>query len=87
MVAMAELREMIAALGFSDVKTLLQSGNVVFRGPAKATAKLEAQLEAALEKRFGMHVDFTCGPRTSGAPSSPRTRSRPRRRRIPATCS
>jgi len=58
MVAMAELREMIAALGFSDVKTLLQSGNAVFRGPAKATAKLEGQLEAALEKRFGMHVDF-----------------------------
>jgi uncharacterized protein (DUF1697 family) len=54
MVAMAELREMVAALGFRDVKTLLQSGNVVFRGPAKA----ESQLEAALEKRFGMHVDF-----------------------------
>lgn len=58
MVAMAELREMVTALGFSDVKTLLQSGNVVFRGPAKAPAKLESQLEAALEKRFGMHVDF-----------------------------
>jgi uncharacterized protein (DUF1697 family) len=58
MVAMAELREMVAGLGFSDVKTLLQSGNVVFRGPAKAPAKLEAQLEAALEKRFGMNVDF-----------------------------
>ena len=58
MVAMAELREMVTALGFSDVKTLLQSGNVVFRGPAKATARLESQLEAALEKRFGMHVDF-----------------------------
>ena len=58
MVAMAELREMVTALGFSDVKTLLQSGNVVFRRPARASAKLESQLEAALEKRFGMHVDF-----------------------------
>jgi len=57
-VAMADLREMIAALGFSDVRTLLQSGNVVFRGPAKASATLEAQLEAALEKRLGMHVEF-----------------------------
>jgi uncharacterized protein (DUF1697 family) len=63
MVAMAELREMVTALGFSDVKTLLQSGNVVFRGPAKAPAKLEIQLEAALEKRFGMHVD--CHVRTA----------------------
>ena len=57
-VAMADLREMIAGLGFSDVKTLLQSGNVVFRGPARAPARLEAQLEAALEKRLGMKVDF-----------------------------
>ena len=58
MVAMAELREMVTALGFRDVKTLLQSGNIVFRGPARGTAKLESQLEAALEKCFGMHVDF-----------------------------
>src|SRR5204862_2732684 len=53
MVAMADLRDMITSLGFSDVKTLLQSGNVVFRGPAKSPAKLEARLEAALEKRLG----------------------------------
>jgi uncharacterized protein (DUF1697 family) len=58
MVAMAELREMIAGLGFSDVKTLLQSGNVVFRGPAKSPAKVEQQLEAALEKRLGKTIDF-----------------------------
>ena len=45
---------MIEALGFKDVKTLLQSGNVVFRGAAKAPAKLESQLEAALEKRLGI---------------------------------
>ena len=57
-VAMADLRQMIEALGFSDVKTLLQSGNVVFRGPAKASARLEAQLEAALETRLGMNVEF-----------------------------
>jgi uncharacterized protein (DUF1697 family) len=58
MVAMADLREMIEALGFKDVRTLLQSGNVVFRGRAKAPAKLESQLEAALEKRLGLKVDF-----------------------------
>ena len=58
MVAMADLRDLVAKLGFSDVKTLLQSGNLVFRGPAKAPAKLEAQLEAAFEKRLGFHVEF-----------------------------
>lgn len=58
MIPMADLRDLIAALGFSDVTTLLQSGNVVFRGAATAPAKLEAQLEAALEKRFGFSVEF-----------------------------
>jgi uncharacterized protein (DUF1697 family) len=58
MVAMSELREMIAGLGFRDVKTLLQSGNVVFRGPAKAPTRVESQLEAALEKRLGRTIDF-----------------------------
>jgi uncharacterized protein (DUF1697 family) len=63
MIAMADLREMVAALGFTDVTTLLQSGNVVFRGPAKATATLESQLQTAIEKRFGMRVD--CHVRTA----------------------
>ena len=58
MVAMADLRDMITKLGFSDVKTLLQSGNVVFRSPVKAPAKLESLLEAALEKRLGLKVEF-----------------------------
>jgi uncharacterized protein (DUF1697 family) len=58
LVAMSDLREMIAGLGFSEVKTLLQSGNVVFRGAAKAPAKVEAQLEAALQKRLGRTIDF-----------------------------
>ena len=58
MVAMADLRDMITKIGFSDVKTLLQSGNVVFRAAAKVPAKLESQLEAELEKRLGLKVEF-----------------------------
>jgi uncharacterized protein (DUF1697 family) len=58
MVAMADLRDVVEKLGYTDVKTLLQSGNVVFRGPAKPPARLEAQLEAAFEKRHGFHVEF-----------------------------
>jgi uncharacterized protein (DUF1697 family) len=58
MVAMADLRDIVAKLGFTDVTTLLQSGNVVFRGAPKAAAKLESQLEAALEKRLGFNVEF-----------------------------
>lgn len=58
MVAMAELRDMLTALGFKDAKTLLQSGNAVFRGPAKAPAKLEAVLEAETKKRLGLTCDY-----------------------------
>ncbi len=58
MVAMADLREMVTGLGFSEVKTLLQSGNVVFRGAAAAPGKIETRLEAALEKRTGLQVAF-----------------------------
>jgi len=58
MVAMAELRDMLTALGFADVKTLLQSGNAVFRGKAQAPARLEQLLEAEMKRRFGMSCDY-----------------------------
>jgi uncharacterized protein (DUF1697 family) len=58
MVAMAELREMLTILGFADAKTLLQSGNAVFRGAARPCGKLEQLLESEMTKRFGMSCDF-----------------------------
>ena len=57
LVAMAALSELVAGLGFERVRTLLQSGNVVFDAPAAAAAKLEQRLEAAIAKRFGYDVD------------------------------
>jgi uncharacterized protein (DUF1697 family) len=58
MVAMADLRAMLSKMGFENVQTLLQSGNVVFSAPKKSPAALEAQLEAALEKALEMKIDF-----------------------------
>jgi uncharacterized protein (DUF1697 family) len=52
---MAELREVFLGLGHSDVKTLLQSGNVVFTASGKASA-LEAQLHEGILARFGFDV-------------------------------
>jgi uncharacterized protein (DUF1697 family) len=49
---MAELREVCEKLGWSNVRTLIQSGNVVFDHAAKP-AHLEAMLEQAIEARFG----------------------------------
>lgn len=53
-VAMSDLRGLVEEIGLSDVQTLLQSGNLLFSGPSKPTATLEAQLEAALLKRLGL---------------------------------
>ena len=51
-VPMKDLAALFEAAGFSDVKTYIQSGNVVFSGPKADTAALAA----AIEKRFGFAV-------------------------------
>jgi uncharacterized protein (DUF1697 family) len=57
-VAMADLRDLFAALGFRDVRTLLQSGNVVFRAHDEPTADLERLLETDAAKHLDTHPDF-----------------------------
>jgi len=50
----AEHRAAFEELGFSDVKTLLASGNVLF--DAKPTKTLKDKIEAGLEAQFGFEV-------------------------------
>jgi uncharacterized protein (DUF1697 family) len=50
-VPMAELRALCAGLGWSDVATYIQSGNLVFAADGRA-ADLEAELEKALAKQM-----------------------------------
>lgn len=50
---MAELKRCFEAAGFSDVKTVLGSGNVVFSAPSASEAKLARQAEAAMERELG----------------------------------
>jgi len=57
-VAMAELRETVAGLGFGDVRTILQSGNLIFRCDARTSASLEEMLEAEAKGRLKLHADF-----------------------------
>ena len=45
---MAELRADVAALGFTDVETYIQSGNVVFAAKKTSPSRLAADLEAAI---------------------------------------
>ena len=52
---MAELRELLEGHGHEDVRTHLQSGNVVLSSPL-GPRKLEAQLERQLAAGLGMEV-------------------------------
>jgi uncharacterized protein (DUF1697 family) len=56
LVAMAELAECFRAAGFGDVRTYIQSGNVLFTTDHTPGAKLEAALERMLDKRFGIPI-------------------------------
>lgn len=58
MVAMAGLREMLEELGFTDVKSLLQSGNLVFGSNRLAGPALENKLESETAKRLKVSCDY-----------------------------
>ncbi len=55
-VPMAELRALLEELGYEDVRTLLQSGNVGVSSGKSAKAVRE-ELEAAIADRFGVETD------------------------------
>ena len=57
-VGMADLKALLAGLGFADAQTLLQSGNIVFTGGNKTTASLEQALERAAAKQLELETDF-----------------------------
>ncbi|OFV81730.1 MAG: hypothetical protein A2Y78_03010 [Acidobacteria bacterium RBG_13_68_16] len=57
-VAMADLRDLLTALGFADVRSLLQSGNLVFRARARTGGQLERMLETETEKRLALQTSF-----------------------------
>src|SRR5262244_2844368 len=50
---MPELRRAFESAGFTNVKTLLGSGNVIFDAPKSANAALEKKAEAAMQKKLG----------------------------------
>ena len=63
MVSMSDLRSLFEAHGFDDVRSLLQTGNLVFRGGTKTGAALERLLESEAERR--LHLSTTFIVRTS----------------------
>ena len=55
-VSMAAVKEALVDLGLSDVRTYINSGNVIFSTRASDTQKLAARIEKALEKSTGMPI-------------------------------
>jgi uncharacterized protein (DUF1697 family) len=53
-VPMSDLCKLVADLGFADVRSVLNSGNVVFSGPRKKPAEVAAAIEEALVLRLGV---------------------------------
>lgn len=51
--AMPKLKRAFEAAGFTDVKTLLSSGNVVFSTGSASVPAIEKKAEAAMEKHLG----------------------------------
>ena len=49
---MPELKSCFESAGFTDVKTVLSSGNVVFNAAAASNAGLETKAEAAMEQKL-----------------------------------
>ena len=52
---MAELRALCAELGWEEVETYIQSGNIVFSASGKPAA-LEQRLEKSIRERLGLDV-------------------------------
>jgi len=55
-VPMADLRDVATSLGWTDVATHLQSGNLLFTAQG-SDVELSKTLSAALKERFSMHID------------------------------
>jgi uncharacterized protein (DUF1697 family) len=57
-VAMSDLQKLFAGLGYTNVRTLLQSGNVVFQAEATPPADLERLLETEAATQLNLRTDF-----------------------------
>jgi uncharacterized protein (DUF1697 family) len=58
-VAMSDLRALVEDLGYRDVRTLLNSGNVVFTVPASDRKAPATRIEKAIATRLGLSARVT----------------------------
>src|SRR4051794_25923631 len=53
---MPALKSLCRELGYTDVVTYIQSGNVVFGSTARRAAVVEGAMETGIEKEFGLKI-------------------------------
>jgi uncharacterized protein (DUF1697 family) len=56
---MADLRALVEGLGYSDVRTLLNSGNIVFTTPRAAPGDAAVRIEKAIATQLGVSARVT----------------------------
>lgn len=50
-----KLRSVFDSLGFSDVRSVISSGNIIFSSPRKSIRQLEEDIETSIETQLGFH--------------------------------
>ena len=55
-IKMETLRQICAALGFANVKTYINSGNLIFETAETDDEKIAAKIEGAIEKEFALKI-------------------------------
>ena len=58
-VSMAALKQTFEGLGFDDVRTYINSGNVIFSAGEKDAAALGTRIEKAIERDLGQSIRLT----------------------------
>ncbi len=61
-IKMAELRKAFESLGFTQVKTVLASGNVIFEAPRKAASMLVRDIQHGVGQRMGRDITAIVRP-------------------------
>lgn len=56
-IKMANLKIIFESMGFKDVKTYLQSGNVIFKHDRINVGEIESNIEGKINQTFGFNID------------------------------
>lgn len=55
-IKMVDLRSLVETEGFTEVRTYIQSGNIVFSSSLESSTKMAETIESLIEKKYGFKV-------------------------------